>query len=254
MKQKTKVRCSIFCAVFFAYYHKFDFEKNIICPALGQVQFRGEHETLNAKIYVRDPFDSHASMINNISIGYFDKIRAAIENAVHILSTSSENDFILKIFGSNETSLISSTTAGSASNTDEPFPSSQPSTSVHVIDDISDSTFPAMLKMADPELIERCPPKCIAITFLPTDFENISIYMQDHLMCGNDNTECNCSQHRYFKKNLLSKFFIHFIVQILQIICKTERRFKFSFLPKETEYSKKIGIVGLYDQIYMNTA
>lgn len=105
-----------------------------------------------------------------------------------------------------------------------------------------------------PEMALRSSPKTIFVALSPEDYEHIHNYMHDHLNCdlieGYDDWNNTSQLH---KNGYVCKFLIHFIVQILQIVCHTERRFQFSYLPRESNLSKNIAILGLYEKVYKNT-
>lgn len=115
---------------FFSFYKKFDFESQIICPAIGRVMARSEFQKLNShyftrysdgseklfdqpidikqRICIQDPFEKRRSVPENISAGAYHKFREAITNAAFVCRSKLSGgpigqDCLLALFGGDAT-------------------------------------------------------------------------------------------------------------------------------------------------------
>lgn len=250
---------------FFSFYREFNFESVIISAAMGCVRFRNEMGLTIGQpaVYIEDPFDKRRSMVGKVSPRYLEHFREAMTNATVVLNSCTRKNFILKLLSENQSSDNAVSNEMNMPHTIEG--SDKPSTSIENKPAASSLIDVGVAKLSPsgnkkraantsalevqapdlPSLVFRHPPKSITVEFEPEDLNHFNDYVQNY-MSGSDYSE-------QFKRKVLCTFFVHFTVQALQLICRTERRHQCSFLPEESSYFKNIAIDALYVEIYKNT-
>lgn len=111
---KNKRPLSYLLFRFFAFYRGFDFESQVICPAIGRAMARTEYQktfsdtkNIQQKICIQDPFEKACLMPEQISPESFEKFRNAVQKAAQMCRSKLNNgpigrDCLFVLFSGDE--------------------------------------------------------------------------------------------------------------------------------------------------------